>query len=627
MARVSRSVWQSVLILALIVTASSLTWISQRRAEHETIEPGNRPIQAQVGNYVTSNACRSCHPGNYASWHASFHRTMTQVATSATFLGAQVQQEFSFHGRDYKLERNGDRFFVRIRPAGGEYGEPRQLVLVTGSHNLQVPWMESPTNGRTLEQFPFAYIIAEKMWAPVSQTFLMPPELKEYYPLGAWNGACMDCHTTEGQSRFVSANTWDSHVVEFGIACEACHSEGREHIALNQNPVRRFKIHLTDKIDKTVTNPARISAPLSGLDCGQCHSVFAFNSMADKIDFNRHGASFRPGESDLKQRFVVQPTTSDHSEQKEFIAKAEPNFYRNRFWGDGMIRVTGREFNGLEASPCFRGGNFSCISCHEMHTADLDPAHLTNWASKSQLRPKMESDEACLQCHQQFATAIESHTHHPQSSNGSRCYNCHMPNTTFGLLHAMRSHQVSSPTVSESINYGRPNACNLCHLDKTLAWTADKLHDWYQQPASELSNDDRNLAAAAQWAIKGDAGLRALIAWGMGWKPAQEVSGSEWLYPYLIYTMTDPYAAVRFDAWKSLQSLPGFADFHFNYTADDRSLREYAGAALQKWLQQVKAPNSKFDAATALQPDGRFDRETFERLRNERDNRPILLSE
>ncbi len=622
----SRSIWNGITIVAVIIAASTLTLISLRRVDRITKEPENRPIQAPTGHYVASNACRACHPGNYASWHASFHRTMTQVVTPATLLGADVQHEFSFNARDYKLEREGDKFFVRIRPTGGNYGEPKEVVLVTGSHTLQVPWFESGF-GRTLEQFPFAYIIAEKMWAPVSQTFLMPPELKEYYSLGAWNGSCIDCHVTAGQSRFVAGNTWDSHVAEFGIACEACHSEGREHIELNRNPLRRFKIHLTDQTDPTITNPARLHGPVSGLDCGQCHSVNAFNDMPEKIDFNQNGAAFRPGQTHLIQRFVVQPNTNDHAEQKDFIKRTEPDFYRNRFWADGMIRVTGREYNGLEASPCFRGGNFSCISCHEMHPSDLEKASLTNWSRNGQLRPKMDSDEACLQCHRQFAANLESHTHHPASSNGSRCYNCHMPNTTFGLLHAMRSHQVSSPSVRESIDYGRPNACNLCHLNQTLAWTSDHLHNWYGQPEPNLSSDDKTLAASTQWIIKGDAGLRALVAWGMGWKPAQEVSGRDWLYPYLIYTMTDSYAAVRFDAWKSLQTLPGFADFHFNYTVDERALQEYAGGALEKWLRDVKKPDQTFESQTALQSDGRFERTVFEHLRNERDNRPILLSE
>ena len=30
--------------------------------------------------YLESNNCRKCHEGNYATWHATFHRTMTQEA-------------------------------------------------------------------------------------------------------------------------------------------------------------------------------------------------------------------------------------------------------------------------------------------------------------------------------------------------------------------------------------------------------------------------------------------------------------------------------------------------------------------------------------------------------------------
>ena len=551
---------------------------------------------------------------------------MTQVASAATLPGAANGLELSFNGRDYKMERRGDQFFVRTRPLGGEYSEARQIVLVTGSHNLQIPWLETG-QGRTLEQLPFAYIVAEKMWAPVGDTFLIPPELKEYYSIGAWNGSCMDCHVTEGQSRFVDGNRWDSRVAEFGIACEACHSEGREHIALNRNPFRRFKIHLTGKADASVTNPSRLSGPNAGLDCGQCHSVWAFNNMTDKIDFNRHGTNFRAGHENLGQRFVVQPNGSDHSEQKDFIRRTEPDFFQNRFWGDGMIRVTGREFNGVQASPCFRGGKFSCISCHEMHPDNPTRVSLRNWARGDQLRPKMDTDEACLQCHKSMRANITGHTHHLADSEGSHCYNCHMPHTTFGLLHAMRSHQVSSPNVAESVSFGRPNACNLCHLNQTLAWTEQKLHQWYNQPELELSEDNQTIAAAVQWLVKGDAGQRALIAWGMGWKPAQEASGRDWLYPYLIYTMGDPYAAVRFDAWKSLQSLPGFGGFAFTYTADDDSLRDAARGAVEKWERDVRRPTALFPPKTGLDSQGRFRPDIFRRLRSERDDKPIVLAE
>jgi hypothetical protein len=437
----------------------------------------------------------------------------------------------------------------------------------------------------------------------------------------------MDCHVTQGQSRFVEGNRWDSQVAEFGIACEACHSEGRQHIEANRNPIRRFKLHLTTKTDPTITNPSRLKGADSALDCGQCHSVWAFNNMSDKIDFNRHGSDFRPGAHDLAQRFVIQPNSSEHSEQKDFIRQSEPDFFSNRFWGDGMIRVTGREFNGVQASPCFRGGEFSCLSCHEMHLDSPGQTSIQKWARTAQLKPKMDSDAACLQCHQTMATNITAHTHHSADSSGSRCYNCHMPRTTFGLLHAIRSHQVSSPTVKESVDYGRPNACNLCHLDQTLAWTAEKLGAWYHQPMPQLAPDDQNIAASVQWILKGDAGQRALIAWGMGWESAQQTAGRDWLYPYLIYSLNDPYAAVRFDAWKSLQTLPGFSDFSFTYSAADDYLREMSAGAYEKWLRDVRERNVTYRPETALDADGRFRQDTFQRLRSERDNKPIILAE
>ena len=626
MAKLSISWWHGLFVIATIASASVLTLISLRDFRREAQPPENRPIKSQVDGYVTSNSCRACHIENYASWHASFHRTMTQVATPDTLPAAMGALELAFNGREYKAERRGDKFFVRMRPEGGSYGDPQQVVLVTGSHTLQILWLETG-HGRTLQQFPFAYIVAEKMWAPVSETFLIPPDLKEYYSLGAWNGACMDCHVTQGQSRFVEGNKWDSQVAEFGIACEACHSEGREHIERNRNPIRRFEVHLTTKSDPTVTNPARLKGPDSALACGQCHSVWAFNNMTDKIDFNRHGAGFRPGAHDLAQRFVVQPNAPDHSEQKDFIRRTEPDFFTNRFWDDGMIRVTGREFNGVQASPCFRGREFSCISCHEMHLDSPGQTDAHTWARTGQLKPKMDSDVACLQCHKEMSARLVAHTHHAADSSGSRCYNCHMPRTTFGLLHAMRSHQVSSPTVQESIAYGRPNACNLCHLDQTLAWTAQKLHAWYNQPVPELSQDDQTIAAAVQWILKGDAGQRALIAWGMGWESAQKIAGRDWLYPYLIYSMTDPYPAVRFDAWKSLQTLPGFSGFPFIYSATDRPLSEAATHAYEKWLRQLRHANTVYRPETAIDSDGHFRQDVFQRLRSERDDKPIILAE
>src|SRR6185503_17942998 len=114
---------------------------------------------------------------------------------------------------------------------------------------------------------------------------------------------------------------------------------------------------------------------------------------------------------------------------------ADASFVPSRYWRDGMVRVSGREYNGLVESPCYRRGTLTCLSCHSMHAGDEE------W----QLRDPPDSNAACVRCHLSEGANIEAHTHHPAGTAGAECYNCHMPNTTYGLLRAMRSHQVSSP--------------------------------------------------------------------------------------------------------------------------------------------------------------------------------------
>ena len=71
---------------------------------------------------------------------------------------------------------------------------------------------------------------------------------------------------------------------------------------------------------------------------------------------------------------------------------------------DGMIRVVGREFNGLMDSPCFQQGEMSCLSCHVMHQAKDDERPRHDWTD-DQLLPKMRGNEACLSCHADLKSA------------------------------------------------------------------------------------------------------------------------------------------------------------------------------------------------------------------------------
>ena len=97
--------------------------------------------------------------------------------------------ELNYANVDYRVARTGNAYYVRSRPQGAAataWGKPQEIVLLTGSHTLQVLWLETGEQ-RTLGQFPFAYIVAEKKWAPMVQTFLVPPNPTQVYSRGDWN--------------------------------------------------------------------------------------------------------------------------------------------------------------------------------------------------------------------------------------------------------------------------------------------------------------------------------------------------------------------------------------------------------------------------------------------------------
>jgi hypothetical protein len=66
-----------------------------------------------------------------------------------------------------------------------------------------------------------------------------------------------------------------------------------------------------------------------------------------------------------------------------------------------------------------------------------------------------------------------------------------MPHTSYALFKAIRSHRITSPSARRSRDQKVPNACNLCHIDRGLGWTAHFLSTWYGQPGLEPPAPER----------------------------------------------------------------------------------------------------------------------------------------
>jgi len=587
-----------------------------------------RPIEEPRGEFVSSDNCLSCHENNHASWEASYHRTMTQVARADRSMGKFTNQVVSFFGdrERYQLFEHLGLPWIRSLQPGQPPGplddsdDAMPALLTTGSHNMQAYWMPSG-RGRQLNLMPLIYLKETEEWIPRRAAFLHPPSDEISPEYGRWNTTCIKCHTTDGRMNLPEdqrTGTPDSKASEFGISCEACHGGGRSHIDFQ----RRRAVDSSVVGKDPIVNPATVSHAHSAQVCGGCHSVHLMEDLdhwtapSAAGDLEAERVLFDYDERTLDLLMTMAKEAGDTNDVEKRM--------ESWFWKDGTPRVSGREYSGLRKSGCFTRGEMSCISCHSLHPRGLTGSAQKEWAN-DMLDPNVQGDASCIQCHESPQYASVEHTHHLPDSSGSRCQNCHMPHTTYGLLKAIRSHAILSPSARESTELGRPNACNLCHLDKSLQWTADRMTDWYGHKPLKLVGDQSRLGAGAVWALKGDASLRALTAWHMGWKPAQETSGSDWMPAYLSILLSDPYDAIRYVAYRSVRSIDSYRDFEYDFLATTDERRQRGAALYAEWSRRHGAKSGRPDLLIA--DSGKIDRVQFDRLLQARDDRPIILLE
>jgi len=590
------------------------------------------PHQVSADGYVSSASCRDCHQAQHDTWHASYHRTMTQRATPAAVFGDFNDVQIKDKGISYRLQRRGDQYWCRMAMDDQTEGPSPEidlpLVLTTGSHHMQVYWFPI-RSGRTLAQLPLVYLKEEEKWVPMESSFLTPPTHAKPPPAtGRWNNECIQCHTTHGRTRLVAGDDsrTDSEVGQFGIACEACHGPAEQHVRFHRAEENNSS---NPSAAEAILNPATLTHERSTEVCGRCHGITLPRRQSDFADLFANGYRFRPGDRLADTLHLLGRDAATRVRLRDGIAGSEEEVDRAldlQFWSDGMVRVSGREFNGLSNSRCYQQGDMSCLTCHQLHKSEDDPRPLETWAN-DQLKTSGIGDDACLRCHQSGGYDTPVHTHHMPESQGSRCYNCHMPHTTYGLLKAIRSHTIDRPSAANSLATGRPNACNLCHLDKSLAWTATHLTDWYSLETPEMDETVTRLSAAVLWALRGDAGQRALVAWHMGWEPALEASGGEWMPPFLATVLDDPYDAVRYIANRSLHRSPHFRDFAYDFVGSPESRQTAVERAMQHWNATKSWGGSAPRDALLIDAVGDLRQEAVLDLKRQRDDRPVDLAE
>jgi predicted CXXCH cytochrome family protein len=629
----------ALLILTLGSAWGTLEW-KQRR------EPP--PPEDQTASVpVSSQACLKCHESHYASWRATYHRSMTREATPENVKADFNNAVHHYLGVESRMIRLGERFFIETIDPPWEMQAARQGVpldkvgkgprrvysvdRLVGSHWFQ-QMLHRDDHGR-YARLPLVYHVVEKRWIHINGVFLFPNKDVFHSRIACWNESCVYCHNTRPSKNPLTFPDgqpgYNTEVGELGISCEACHGAGEGHVRAHQNPARRMAQHYSGEVDPTIINPAKLSVQRCDEICARCHGALvprlrAWNpyTYADPFLAGRELSRFWLlgwSEAELHRHASGQGIEMSTANYREPID--------GRFWGDGTPLTTAVEYQGMALSACYQNGRgqMRCISCHSMHQADPD----------HQVKPGMRTNEACYGCHESYRTGLTAHTHHAADSSGSLCFNCHMPHQVFSLLDTHRSHRIAVPRVRDSVGTGKPHACNLCHLDKSLGWTQEQLGNWYGSNPMSLSDDDQTLASSLLYLTQSDARSRAIVAGAFSRHEAQQVSGKDWPDELLLRMLEhERYEAVRYLLHRGLRSLhakaldnlspgqPGYYDYQGSPAGRAAQLR-----AMRELLEGSARPRRGHHPYLPLTSDGRFAKDVLDRLLKGRNDPDVSVNE
>jgi hypothetical protein len=429
----------------------------------------------KLSDYAGSQTCGRCHVDIYQQWAQSGMSKMLRPYQAQNVIGDFANNN-EFYAGDDVAYRNGKlqttrhdqhTLFARMVIQGGRHyfnimesdGRWHSYpVDYTIGSKWQQAYATKLPNGQ-IHVFPIQYSTIEKKWLDYWKVIdNQRSERADPYSWGRLDAStsyelnCAVCHTSQLRNTLGGGLAPDNVIFrEPGIGCEMCHGPSAAHVDMMANG----KVYTKGPLDPPV-DFHRISNRDFVAICAQCHmqSNVHHGSPQGELNYSSTGTFF------LKNAAVPLG-----------------EFTRTAFFKDGRFSQTTFMVEALERSQCFRKGQASCGTCHDPHGHDES----SNLAS---LKFKDHPDLMCTGCHSQFKdqARASAHSHHPAESEASRCVSCHMPRIMDGMLFRVRTHQIDDiPNAEMTARFGReesPNACLLCHSEKTPQWVQGQLASW-----------------------------------------------------------------------------------------------------------------------------------------------------
>ncbi len=335
-------------IWAVGLVAISLAWGEFRMAEAQQTgqavraqeTPAAHYLNAQPGvEYVGEEACRSCHPSEYASFkQTGMGRSVSipspndlrDLAQPVTLFSKKLNRSYSVYARDGKMfheeyERDAKGHLV--------FTETHEIAYAVGAGDFGKSYLVA--NGDALFVSPISYYTRIHGW-----------DLSPGYADGLFRGftrpvveLCVDCHTGMPLPIPGAHNRFQQPPFRFlTVGCERCHGPGAIHVEQ-----RRQEAPFDGSIDFSIVNPRKLRPEIRDDVCAQCH----FAGDARVLQPGKNYLDFRPGTplGEVVAIFSVPPTIKG-----------------NRF-------LALDQFEQLKMSRCWAASNgrMGCITCHNPH--------------------------------------------------------------------------------------------------------------------------------------------------------------------------------------------------------------------------------------------------------------------
>jgi predicted CXXCH cytochrome family protein len=514
-------------------------------------------VDFHKGNYIGSKECKDCHEERYKSWKKTYHKTMTQEANNSTVVGNFDGSQQTYWGITISpIEIDNRYYFVYSNPETKEKIYTLEIKRTVGSRRYQQYLAQTDNTQGNYYRLELLWHIEDKRWIHLNGAFLGSDQQSFDNHTTIWNQNCIFCHNTGIQPNMTNYDEiiqstkqgkrlnlkvdslFESQVTDLGIACEACHANGEKHIKLNQNPLRKYYLHYTNNDDISIINPSKLSAKKSMDVCGQCHGQRTPKTFELAKQWMHQGPSYRPGDNLLDH---VNPVWKN-----SMLNTKSSDIFKQRFWKDSTPRLTAYEYQGILQSQCHIQGELTCNDCHSMHEGN----------PKGMIKEDKLTNQACFKCHADYENNLSQHTAHNINSEGSLCYNCHMPKITYGIMTLHRSHKIESPNPVQEFSHDKPNACVACHIDKSSDWIMKKSLTIWPQLTEEKQITTKKTIQSLLSLHSGDPVERAVAAVNISYQGNLHNSQEKIFFiPHLLYSMGENYPAIRRFSYKSLMSI------------------------------------------------------------------------